>query len=136
MAVEYEAHIDLITHLTKNDKPGTRPNLSHLKGTSFLEFEAKNVILVHMDMRYNPDSQVRWRTKGGAVYPIIEANVAKDKGRKPGGIIPFKFNPLMGTCIEPSGDNEHREIMANIYNSMGKSTGGSDSGNAENATFM
>jgi DNA primase catalytic core len=136
-AVEFGAHFDIITHLTKSDKPGIRPNLSHLKGTGFLEFEAKNVLLVHMDMRYNPGTQIYWtEPRSGVSLPIIEVKVAKDKGKKPGSLIPFKFDPEIGTCVEPSSDSEYAAIMAAIKGSMSSGQGGVSGQPTDDSSYM
>lgn len=104
-ANENDCHIALVSHLTKlpPGKIEKRPSLNDLKGTGFLEFEAKNILLVHMDMHYNTDTELSWYDKNrGITLPIIEVNVAKDKDKKANEIIPLEVDPDYAIVKEPN----------------------------------
>ncbi len=90
----------VISHLTKQDgKVNTRPTVSKLKGSSFIEYAAKVVILVHMDAHVNNDSKLQWYN-GKEMLPIIELNIAKDKDMKANQMDYFKFDPYIAKTIE------------------------------------
>ena len=102
MAVTYDAALIPVSHLTKQDgKEGERPRLKNLKGTSFIEYEAKTVLLVHMDAHYNKATDLRWKS-GNTLFPVVEINVAKDKDQEANNIVPVLFNPLTGEIMSPS----------------------------------
>lgn len=103
MAVGYDAAISAVSHLTKQDgKEGARPRLKNLKGTSFLEFAAKTIFLIHMSMHYNKTTKLFWKDPMiPEPLPIVEINVAKDKDNPANVVIPFKFDPHTGHFYEP-----------------------------------
>lgn len=123
MAVTYDAALIPVSHLTKQDgKEGERPRLKNLKGTSFIEYEAKTVLLVHMDAHYNKATQLRWRC-GASMFPIVEINVAKDKDQEANSIVPVHFNPLTGEIINPT-DMEHDRYVKIIEGAANSNAGG------------
>jgi len=117
----------VINHLTKHDgKIDRRPSVANLKGSSFIEYEAKVILLVHMDAHLNRDSKLQWYT-GAEMFPIVEVNVAKDKDKRANEIDFFKFNPLSCEFIEAT-DDEQKEY-ATIQRSW--SRGDDESDNTE-----
>lgn len=113
MAVTYDAALLPVSHLTKQDgKEGERPKLKNLKGTSFIEYESKTVLLVHMDAHYNRKTDLRWRC-GSNMFPVVEINVAKDKDKEANNVVPVHFNPLTGEILNPA-DSEHTRYVSII----------------------
>jgi len=106
MAPTYHTAMIAVSHLTKQShvKP-RRPVLRDLKGSSFLEFAAKTILLVYMDMHYNPESELSWRKQGftgGENFPVVEIETAKDKDNKAAEKAFMHFNPLVGSFEEPT----------------------------------
>lgn len=135
-AVETGSCIIVVTHMTKTS-PHTiirRPNLTDLKGTSFIEFEAKNVLLVHMDMHYNEETEMSW-TREGMAYPIVEVNVAKDKEKSANEIIPFYFDPDHCTFEEPN-ESRIRSLRQKIRMDTSNRRGGMDESGSSGNSFM
>ena len=110
VATNSNAAFLVINHLTKHDgRINIRPTVANLKGSSFIEYEAKTVILVHMDSHLNRDSKLQWYT-GTEMFPVVEVNVAKDKDKKANQLDFFKFNPLTCEFIEAT-DEEYKQYM-------------------------
>jgi DNA primase/KaiC/GvpD/RAD55 family RecA-like ATPase len=125
MAVTYDAALIPVSHLTKQDgKEGERPRLKNLKGTSFIEYEAKTVLLVHMDAHYHRKTDLRWKC-GSNMFPVVEINVAKDKDKEANNVVPVHFNPLTGEIISPS-DTEHSRYVSYIEGEKGPRGGDGD----------
>ena len=143
MAVTYDAAVIPVTHLVKtstdNNGKTYRPKLKDLKGTSFIEFEAKTILLVYMDMHYKKDTQLKWRQPGitmGESFPVIEVTVGKDKDNPAGDIIPLHFDPTVGTLYVPTESqlrNYKKLIEQGGKSNEGKSTrqAGPDAGIGE-----
>jgi len=130
MAVRYDAAVSLVSHLTKQDaKEGTRPTMKKLKGSSFLEFAAKTIFLMHMSAHYNKHTKLRWSC-GADQYPIIEVNIAKDKDNKANEIAPLKFNPMTGHFSEPSSTDikKYLEYIRAENEALHRRGGGGDDG--------
>lgn len=121
MAVHHGAAVSVVSHMTKQDgMEGNRPSLRKLKGSSYIEFEAKNVFLLHMDMKYNEETNISWRSPLGEKLPVVEINIAKDKDNKANKniIIPFLLNPYTGEMIEPRDDSESIRLQSSIKESI------------------
>ena len=132
MAVHYEMAVSVVSHMTKQDgMEGNRPVLRKLKGSSFIEFEAKNVFLLHMDMKYNEDSNIYWRDASGEIMPVVEINVAKDKDNKANRdvIVPILLNPYNGQMVEPQDDRERLRLNMAIKQSVNPKYKKADDGN-------
>lgn len=105
MAPTYNSAILTVSHMVKQQGEPQRPRLSDLKGSSFIEFAAKTVLLVYMDMHYKPNTELKWRQPGvtmGDSFPVIEVQIAKDKDNKAGEVAYLHFNPLSGEFSEPT----------------------------------
>lgn len=104
MATSLEAAVIDVTHLTKQ-KGATRPTLRDLKGSSFIEYEAKSIYLTHMDMHYNSDTVYHWDYTGPlqdyiGKLPIMELIVAKDKEKKANETLYYNFFPPFNQFTE------------------------------------
>jgi len=113
MAVHHNAAVSVVSHMTKQEgTEGNRPSSRKLKGSSYIEYEAKNVFLLHMDMKYNEETGIYWRDNSGEKLPIVEVNVAKDKDNKANNsvIVPILMNPYNGQMMEPPNSKETMRI--------------------------
>ena len=111
MAPTYNSAIITVSHLTKQSQNdfspagNKRPRLRDLKGSSFIEFAAKTIFFVYMDMHYDTDTELKWRAQGitgGNDYPVVEVETAKDKDNKAAERAFLHFDPVVGTFTEPS----------------------------------
>lgn len=99
----YDAHIAIVAHFTKHQGIIRRPRLSDLKGSSFLEHEAQNIILSYMETHYKQhESMMVW---GPNHNPVIELTIAKDKNHKANETLPFNFDPYTLHLYEPTHDD-------------------------------
>lgn len=68
-----------IKHLKHDDYADRRPSLGKIKGTSKVEYIAKTILLVYMDMHYNQGTRMRWTSNDNRILPVLEIHVAKEK---------------------------------------------------------
>lgn len=111
MAATTGASVIDVSHLTKqNGAEGARPKASKLKGSSFLEYEAKVILLAHMEAHYHQNTPLTWADPDtpGDLSPIVELWIGKDKDRKANEVIPLKVSPLTGNIIIP----DERDLRA------------------------
>jgi hypothetical protein len=119
----------MVSHLIKPDKFGRtgkppRPTTGDLKGSSYLEFEAKAIALCHMDAHYG-EPFVTWRDAQGNIQPVIEVISSKDKKKKANQTTFLKLAPESGVLIEASLAEE-TEFKRNIAESMSSGRGRDD----------
>lgn len=128
MATSTNAAFMVVNHLTKHDgRIDRRPSVANIKGSSFIEYEAKTIMLVHMDAHINRSSQMQWYN-GHEMLPVIEVNVAKEKDRKANELDFFEFDPHLCTIREADAE-KRKEYMKSMY-----SQGGFDSGDDDTIT--
>lgn len=104
----YDTHIAVIVHNKKHPGITRRPLLSDLKGSSFVEHEAQQIILAYMETHYKRvGSKMTWLNEtheGGTMCPVIELTIAKDKEHKANTVVPMNFNPYDLRIHEPNAD--------------------------------
>ena len=101
-----------LLHLGKEEwRPGLRPTLGKIKGSGFMEYEAKVVLFSYIDAHYNKDSELLWRSPFGKMAPVLELNVAKDKDREANRMIPLHFEPLVGKILQPRKEEMEKYAM-------------------------
>jgi len=126
MSAIYDVSTNAVLHLSKHDgNLKQRPQLHKLKGSSFIEYEAKSIVFMHMDLHLNRHSELIWRTSDGFLAPIVEVWIAKDKDKKANDVIPFKFDPRYGG-IELPNRVEMEEYMKIIDAATGNTRGEQD----------
>lgn len=100
-----------LLHLNKIEwHPGMRPTLGKIKGSGFMEYEAKVVLFSYIDMHYNKDTQLIWRA-GGKMAPVLELLVAKDKDKEANVLVPLHFEPQVGKIYQPRDDEIKKYIV-------------------------
>ena len=121
MAVNYNLGMIIVSHLKKPENSSRpRPTANDLKGTTFFEYEAKTVILLHMDFHYNKDTKLVWRTPIGEIAPIVEVGIVKDKDNEGNDLLPFKFHASVGKFYSPDSEAEREKYLRFIGESTGK----------------
>ena len=126
MSAIYDVGTNAVLHLSKHDgNIKQRPQLHKLKGSSFIEYEAKSIIFMHMDLHLNRYSNLTWRAVDGATLPVIEVWIAKDKDKKANDVVPFKFDPRFGG-IELPNRLEMEDYISIIDTATGNTRGDMD----------
>jgi len=128
MAVINDVALIVVSHLTKSDgRLNTRPKLSNLKGTSFIEYEAKTIMMVHMDMHVNESSNLSWFDRGEK-KPVIELYMYKDKDHEANKLDPLEFDPLINHFNETSKDirDKYCALVQQSKSGISGDSGGDD----------